>query len=190
MARIADSTSKELSELDILATLNNSDVIFQNGVQIARVLFKLSDDFKNAENEVLNFVSHADYFFYSLSSELDAIKNRLNKQGFLMNYFQHETDGEFIRARLKKEAQKVLRDHWKGDVSANYEDGNGQRKKDNNQINKNRVMLNPSKETLKYLTRAAEKLETSHKNFEKRKNQLGQKPKNTLYLEDKMNAMN
>ncbi|GBC04146.1 hypothetical protein RclHR1_05530015 [Rhizophagus clarus] len=277
MARMADSTSKELSELEIPGTsavnkyravflnlgaiLNNSDVIIQNGAQIARDLFKLSDDFGVAGQELSKFVDQAEDFIYSLSSELNAIYDRLNqRESFLINYFRYETNSEYIHDRLKvlennvpgfqeqlkrvidalqlikqrsihtqnylitgeKEAQKVLMDHWVGNI-ANYEERKRaeeerqqvihvlQLLKDmlpnlldfesflnryreqlqdvKSKIKINRAKIEPSKDTLKYLLRAAEKLEINHKNFARKENQLGQKPKNTLYLEDEMNAM-
>src|SRR2546430_10749794 len=47
-------------------------------------------------------------------------------------------------------------------------------------INLNRAVLKPSKETLKYLIRAAEKLEASHRNFGMNENQLGDRKSTRL----------
>ena len=55
-------------------------------------------------------------------------------------------------------------------------------------IGTNRATLKPSKETLKYLIRAAEKLEASHKDFKMREKRLGERPK--YDFEDEMNAIN
>ncbi|PKY46390.1 hypothetical protein RhiirA4_402450 [Rhizophagus irregularis] len=52
------------------------------------------------------------------------------------------------------------------------------------------TMYKPSKKALNRLISAAKKLETSHRNFNGEENRLGQKPKDHLFLEDEMNAMN
>src|SRR5438270_91108 len=57
--------------------LNSSDIISQNGGQIARELFGLSGDFKDAGREISVLMENAGDFFDSLSTELKKIEDAI-----------------------------------------------------------------------------------------------------------------
>ncbi|CAB5185541.1 unnamed protein product [Rhizophagus irregularis] len=277
LAKMAESTSKKIDEFDIPGTsvmnkyravfinlgalLNRSDVIINNGAQISRVLFELSDHYREAGKEILGFRRQADSFFESLSSELDDVLDIVNKKE---NFWTNDLDMDDIisvKQRLRvlqsivpdlrvqlgrvikalknieeksvhtqgylmtgeKEAQEVLKQHWLGSI-ADY-NGRARAEEERKQVlyvlqllkdmlpnlfdfqdfleeydkqlqevyskfENVGTMYKPSKKALNRLISAAKKLETSHRNFNGEENRLGQKPKDHLFLEDEMNAMN
>jgi hypothetical protein len=241
--------------------LNNSDVIINNGAQISRVLFELSDHYKEAGKEILGFRRQADSFFDSLSSELDDILDIVNNKELFWVKDLDLNDINSVKHRLRvlqsivpnlrvqlgrviealriieeksihtqgylrtgeKEAQEALKQHWIGNI-ADY-DGRRRAEDERKQVlyvlqlltdmlpnlynfqdfleeydkqlqdvyskfETVGIMYKPSKKALNKLISAAKKLETSHRNFNGEENRLGQRPKDHLFLEDEMNAIN
>ncbi|GBB93847.1 hypothetical protein RclHR1_02240019 [Rhizophagus clarus] len=117
LAKMAESTSKKIDEFDIPGTsvmnkyravfvnlgviLNTSSVIVNNGVQISRVLFELSDHYKEAGKEILGLKRQANSFFESLSSELDDILDIVNKKEILWGKDRDLNDVNSVKQRLR-----------------------------------------------------------------------------------------
>ncbi|PKK71328.1 hypothetical protein RhiirC2_433264 [Rhizophagus irregularis] len=88
LAKMAESTSKKIDEFDIPGTS-----VMNKYRAISRVLFELSDHYREAGKEILGFRRQADSFFESLSSELDDVLDIVNKKE---NFWTNDLDMDDI----------------------------------------------------------------------------------------------
>ncbi|CAG8483223.1 8756_t:CDS:2 [Diversispora eburnea] len=86
---------------DLGITMAKSDIIVQNGESISRVLFNLDEDVRDTGDKFDDFIHISDKFFWTTTSEMDAILRTVKREMIGPFEFMSDDAGNFIRRRLE-----------------------------------------------------------------------------------------